>query len=181
MIVILLKYMPVCCSPRLDADCEDMVFDTIADWGKKHTETTCYLNSELLLHKKMWDVLNRDKQGLRKEHSFVDWCRRIARIDAEGAATEHANNDNRFQKLAEDILAHDLTAEQKENPIYWICEGKSITTKHAAPSTSSCDKTWEMPGSLLTYSSTAFLHCWIHIGRGGRSKEHIYRTYWKSL
>ena len=130
MIIILLKYMPVCCSARLDADCEDMVFDTIADWGKKHTVTTRYGNSELLLHKKMWDVLNRDKQGLRKEHSFVDWCRSIARIDAEGAATEHANNDNRFQKLAKDILAHDLTAEQKENPIYWICEGKSITTKH---------------------------------------------------
>ena len=77
----------------------------------------------------MWDTLNRDKQGLRKEHSFVGWCRRIAKIGAEGAATEHANNDNRFQKLLKDILAHDLTAEQKENPIYWICEGKSITTK----------------------------------------------------
>ena len=129
MIILLLKYMPVCCSPRLDADCEDIVFDKNSEWFEKHTETTCYGDSELLLHKKMWDTLNRDKQGLHKEHSFVDWCRRIARIGAEGAATEHANNDNRFQKLVKDILAHDLTAEQKENPIYWICEGKSITTK----------------------------------------------------
>ena len=96
MIIIVLKYMPVCCSPRLDADCEDIAFDKITEWSKKHTETTCYGNSEILLHKKMWDVLTRDKQGLRKEHSFVDWCRRIARIDAEGAATEHANNDSPF-------------------------------------------------------------------------------------
>jgi hypothetical protein len=129
MIILLLKYMPVCCSPRLDADCEDIVFDKIAEWSKMVEETSCYGNSELLLHKKMWDVLNRDKQGLRKEHSFVDWCRRIARIGAEGAATEHANNDNRFQKLAKDIFAHDLTAEQKKNPIYCIRESKSITTK----------------------------------------------------
>ena len=129
MIILLLKYMPVCCSPRLDADCEDIVFDKIAEWSKMVEETSCYGNSELLLHKKMWDVLNRDKQGLRKEHCFVDWCRRIARIGAEGAATEHANNDNRFQKLAKDIFAHDLTAEQKKNPIYCIRESKSITTK----------------------------------------------------
>ncbi len=90
MIILLLKYMPVCCSPRLDADCEDIVFDKIAEWSKTRTETTCYRNSELLLHKKMWDFLNRDKQGLRKEHSFVDWCRRIARIGAEGAANYRA-------------------------------------------------------------------------------------------
>ena len=114
MIILLLKYMPVCCSPRLDADCEDIVFDKIAEWSKKRTETSCYGNSELLLHKKMWDVLNRDKEGLRKEHSFVDWCRRSARVGAEGAATEHANDDTRFQKLAKDIFAHDFTAEQEE-------------------------------------------------------------------
>ena len=129
MIILLLKYMPVCCSPRLDADCEDIVFDKIAEWSKTRTETTCYRNSELLLHKKMWDVLNRDKQGLRKEHCFVDWCRRIARIGAEGAATEHANDESRFRKLAEDIFARDLTAEQKDDPTYWLSESKSITTK----------------------------------------------------
>ena len=129
MIILLLKYMPICCSPRLEAGCEEIVFDKITEWSKTHRETSYYGNSELLLHKKIWDVLNRDKQGLLKEHSFVDWCRRIAMIGAEGAATEHANDDSRFRKLAKDIFAHDLTAEQKEDPTYWLREGRSITTK----------------------------------------------------
>ena len=131
MIIILLRYMLICCewTSHLEAECEDIVFDKIAEWSKTHNESSCYANSELLLHKKIWDVLNRNKQGLRKEHSFVDWCRRIARIGAEGAATEHANDESRFRKLAKDIFAHDLTAEQKEDPTYWLPEGKSITTK----------------------------------------------------
>ena len=129
MIILLLKYMRICCSPHLEAECEEIVFDKSTNWSKTHSETSCYGNSELLLHKKMWEVLNRDKQGLRKEHSFVDWCRRIARIGAEGAATEHANDESRFRKLAEDIFARDLTAEQKDDPTYWLSESKSITTK----------------------------------------------------
>ena len=70
--------------------------------------------------------MTRDKEGLRKENSFLDWCRRITSISA---ATEHANDDNRSQNLAKDILAHDLTAEQEENPKYRIREDRSITTQ----------------------------------------------------
>ena len=131
MIIILLRYMLICRerTSHLDAECEEIVFDKIAKCSKMLSESSCYGNSELLLHKKIWDVLNRNKQGLRKEHSFVDWCRRIARIGAEGAATEHANDESRFRKLAEDIFARDLTAEQKDDPTYWLSESKSITTK----------------------------------------------------
>ena len=131
MIIILLRYMLICRerTSHLDAECEEIVFDKIAKCSKMLSESSCYGTSELLLHKKIWDVLNRNKQGLRKEHSFVDWCRRIARIGAEGAATEHANDESRFRKLAEDIFARDLTAEQKDDPTYWLSESKSITTK----------------------------------------------------
>ena len=131
MIIILLRYMLICRerTSHLDAECEEIVFDKIAKCSKMLSESSCYGNSELLLHKKIWDVLNRNKQGLHKEHSFVDWCRRIARIGAEGAATEHANDESRFRKLAEDIFARDLTAEQKDDPTYWLSESKSITTK----------------------------------------------------
>jgi hypothetical protein len=97
-------------------------------------EKTFYGDEELLMHKKIWNILNLDKEGRRRERSFVNWCIRIAghRLDgfgANSAATEHANDDNRFRRLAEDIFAHDLTAEQTKDPKYHLREGKSITTK----------------------------------------------------
>ena len=131
MIIILLKYMPVCCSPDIEAECEKFISDNIAMWC---VEKTFYGDEELLMHEKIWNILNLDKEGRRREHSFVNWCIRIAghRLDgfgANSAATEHANDENRFRKLAEDIFAYDLTAEQKENPKYHLREGNSITTK----------------------------------------------------
>ena len=119
---------------RLETDCEDiedMVFEKISEWAKTPRENASYSHSELLLHKKIWDVLNRDKQGVPKEHSFVDWCRRIAlhrteSTAANSAATEH---DDRFKKLVKDIFANDLTPEQKKDRKYQLREGTSITTK----------------------------------------------------
>ena len=127
--------MPVCRSSStvhdfpnasLDADCEDIVLDKIEQWSESTRRGAGYGNSELSLHKQMWDVLIRNKKGLRKENSFLDWCRRITSISA---ATEHANDESRFQHLAKDILAHDLTPEQEEDPKYRIREDLSITTK----------------------------------------------------
>ena len=124
----------LCCSPRIDADCEDIVFDKLAEWSKAPREKNFCGDSELLLHKRIWDVLNRDKEGLPEEHRFVAWCRRIAEhrtesTAANSAATEHADDDNSFQNLIKDILAHDFTAEQQEDPTYCLREGKSITSK----------------------------------------------------
>ena len=112
-------------------DIADMVFDEISEWAAKDTFNNYYNASELLLHKKIWDVLNRDKQGIPKEHNFVDWCRRIVRHRTEStsanvAATEH---DNRcFKNLAKDILENDCTPAQKMDPKYQLRKNTAITT-----------------------------------------------------
>ena len=51
----------------------------IADWHAMPREKAFYNKSELFLHKKLWDALNCDEAGRPKDHSFVDWCRRITR------------------------------------------------------------------------------------------------------
>ena len=108
----------------------DVVFDKICEWAKTPREDVPYSNAQLLAHKKIWNVLKFDKQGLPKEHSFVNWCRRIARHRTESAAknvaaTEH---DDRFKKLVKNIFANELTPEQKQDPKYQLREGRSITT-----------------------------------------------------
>ena len=122
------------CYDGLETDCddiEDMVFEKISEWAKTPGENASYSHSELLLHKKIWDVVNRDKQGVPKEHSFVDWCRRIAShrtesTAANSAATEH---DDRFKELVKDIFANELTPEQMKDRKYKLREGTAITTK----------------------------------------------------
>ena len=104
----------LCCSPRLEADFEEIVFEKIGQWARQAPWRHFYGESELLLHNKMWDIMTRDRDGLRKNHSFADWCRRIAMHStgssgASSAATEHAERDDPFRKLAEDISTHELT------------------------------------------------------------------------
>ena len=116
---------------HLEADCED-VQDTLLDIQDALLQRfgDMYDHSELLLHKKIWDIVNRDKQGVPKEHSFVDWCRRIALHRTESTATNSAatEHDDRFRRLVKDIFANDLTPEQKKDPKYKLREGTSITT-----------------------------------------------------
>ena len=129
---------------HLGADCED-VQDTLLDIQDALLQKfgDMYDHSELLLHKKIWDIVNRDKQGVPKEHSFVDWCKRIALHRTEStatnsAATEHddrfkklvaaTEHDDPFRRLVKDIFANDLTPEQKKNPKYQLRESTSITT-----------------------------------------------------
>ena len=78
--------------------------------------------------------MTRDKRGVPKDHSFVDWCKRIAMYStvstaASSAATEHAEDDGAFRKLAKYFLTHELTPKQKGDPAYWLREDKSVTTK----------------------------------------------------
>ena len=89
-----------------------------------------YDNSELQLHKKIWDVVNHDKQGVPKEHSFVDWCRRIALHRTEGTATNSAatEHDDPYKRMVKDILANDLTPQQKNAGKYKLRGGATITT-----------------------------------------------------
>ncbi len=48
---------------------------------------------------------------------------------ASSAATEHAEDDGAFRKLAKYFLTHELTPKQKGDPAYWLREDKSVTTK----------------------------------------------------
>jgi len=108
--------------PLFLADCEP-IQDTLLDIQDTLLQRfgDMYNHSELQLHKKIWDVVIHDRQGVPKEHSFVDWCRRIALHRTEGtptnsAATEH--NDP-YKRMVKDISKYKLregasiTAEQR--------------------------------------------------------------------
>ena len=118
-------------------DCVDIVFDHIATWAQRHQNSHAYSFPELLLHKRMWDVMTRNKSGLPKEQYFTYWRRRVAsckttstatgHAKADSTATEHADSTS-FRALAEDILTNDLTEAQMQNPAYKLRKGKAITT-----------------------------------------------------
>ena len=101
---------------------EDMVFEKMLDWLRNPRDNASYSHSDLMLHNKLWDIVNTDKDGAPKDHDFVDWCKRIAWI----AATEH--NDP-FRILVEDICANDLTRSQRRKSKYKLWEDSSISTE----------------------------------------------------
>ena len=107
---------PTSSSPRallekttMEVDCEEIVYDKIQQLAKCDSRgKSLYGEAELLLHKKIFDVMRRDKTGLSKENKFSQWCRRVqrhSRVDAS-TATEHALA---FKALALDILSTELT------------------------------------------------------------------------
>ena len=102
--------------PLFLADCE-LIQDTLLDIQDTLLQRfgDMYDHSELQLHKKIWDVVNYDKQGVPKEHSFVDWCRRIALHRTEGTATNSAATEHNdpYKRMVKDIFANDLTPQQK--------------------------------------------------------------------
>ena len=55
-------------------DCIDVVEETLSN-----DEVLGYTTGQLLEHKRIWDVVTRNKEGYGKEHFFSDWCRRVAR------------------------------------------------------------------------------------------------------
>ena len=123
-----------------------------------------YGDEGLLMHEKIWDILNFDKEGRRREHSCGKWYVRIAghRTDSvatNSAATEHANDEDPFRKLAEDIFAHDLTAEQTTDPKYYLREGKSLTSPQRSLINLILRKNLGAPRLLTTYSSTTSPQC----------------------
>ena len=120
-------------------DIEDMIFEKIIDWLQNPRDNASYSHSDLKLHNKLWAIVNTDKDGAPKKHDFVNWCRRIAWHRTESiAATEHADiaannaatkHANPFTILVKNILANDLTPEQKNASKYKLREGASITTE----------------------------------------------------
>ena len=108
---------------------DDMIFEKTFDWLENPRENVSYSKSELEVHVKLWSVMKTDKKGAPKEHSFVDWCRRIAlhrNYAANNVATEHVDP---FRTLVEDIVAKDLTPAQKKEPKYKLLEGESISSE----------------------------------------------------
>ena len=116
-------------------ECDDMVAEKICEWA---TRTNVYNEEELLLHKKMYDVMTRDKSGLPKKQDFARWSLRVALhsenitpvtedAEADSTATEHADFTASFRKLVEDIFEYDLTPEQMQDPRYKIEKDKAIT------------------------------------------------------
>ena len=121
-------------------DCLSIVVEKITEWSQRKRSTEWYGEKELLLHKRMWDILTRDKSGREKEQSFTDWCRRVAshskktstateHAAAESSATEHAESSASFQSLAQDMLTNDLTEDQKQNPVYKLRKDTAVTTR----------------------------------------------------
>ena len=108
---------------------EDMIFEKTLDWLENPRENASYSNSELEVHDKLWSVMKTDKDGAPKEHSFVDWCRKIAlhrNNAANNAATEHADP---FRIMVKDIAANHLTPAQRKNSKYKLREGASISSQ----------------------------------------------------
>ena len=111
--------------------------------GLTHEGRLFYSEKDLLLHKKMWDLITRDKEGVPKQHSFSEWCQRTAlhrgstaassgstgSTAASSAAAEHAESNTSFRRLAEDILTHELSPAQMDDPVYSLRGDKTITTK----------------------------------------------------
>ena len=116
--------------PLCQADCEP-IQDTLLDMQDTLLQRfgDNYHHAELQLHKKIWDVVNYDKQGVRKEHSFVDWCRRIALHRTEGTATNSAATEHNdpYKRMVKDIFANDVTPQHKKFSKYKLREGASIT------------------------------------------------------
>ena len=114
-----------------DDDCVDLVYEHIGAWAQRGL-SMLYSEPSLLRHKRMWDVLVRDKAGLSKENTFLEWCRRVHSHSEVAntvsvfpdampcsSATEHAGSRS-FKALAEDLLTNDLLPEQRRDKKYKI-------------------------------------------------------------
>ena len=124
-------------------DIEDIVFEKIIDWLHNPKDNASYSHEDLQLHKKLWAIMNTDKDSCPKDHEFCFWCRRIAlhrtkSIAANNAATEHADiaannaateHADPFRMLVKDIWANELTSSQRKQPNYKLREGKAISTE----------------------------------------------------
>jgi len=117
----------------IEEDCENIVFDTIASGS--FFEQTFYDEPALLLHKQMWDIMSRNKEGLAKENMFIEWCRRVQRhTEAASTASPSTATEHVFKSLALDLLSNDLTPEQRHGAKYKIIKDKKtgeipVTTK----------------------------------------------------
>ena len=132
--------------------------------------------TSMSLHKRMYDIMMRDKAGLSKEFSFAIWCKRLAAHKKSTAVAEHY-----YRALAEDILTNELTDGQKKSKSTSSAKAKASLGNSAARSTPSCEKIWVMPEPATSCSTIPFLHCWICLSQQRHPQQQCYRTCLKNL
>ena len=93
-----------------------MVYEIVITWSNTPSKQKYYTEPALLLNKKLWDIMVRNKEGLAKENMFKEWCRRVyMHAEAHGG-----DEDDCYKSLALDLLSNDLTPEQRLDPKYKI-------------------------------------------------------------
>ena len=99
---------------------KSIVCTTLCRWAARHDSEIGYDEPALLLHKKMFDVMVRDKQGIHKDIEFAAWCKRVHHHAQR--ADRNSNSGNRIvsmmESLAKDVLANEVTPEQREKAVY---------------------------------------------------------------
>ena len=70
--------------------------DTIGKWPNVHS---LYGEDEVKLHKQMWDVMTRERDGKPKKHQYVAWCLRI-----HSAKIGDADGKSAYANLARDVF-----------------------------------------------------------------------------
>ena len=99
---------------------KSIVCTTLCRWAARHDSEIGYDEPALLLHKKMFDVMVRDKQGIHKDIEFAAWCKRVHHHAQK--ADRNSNSSNRvvsmMESLAQDMLANEITPEQREKAVY---------------------------------------------------------------
>ena len=106
-----------------DEDCDGVVLGKCAEWYGRPNDQTFYDEPSLLLQKRMWAIMSRDKEGLEKELTCYEWCRRVrkhaepAKSGSASTATEHAAT-NCFKALAKDLLANEVDPKQQQDARY---------------------------------------------------------------
>ena len=64
-------------APSNEDDYEDTCCQKIVEWSRTGSRKAFYNEPALLLHKQMYDIMSRDKEGLEKELTCYEWCRRV--------------------------------------------------------------------------------------------------------
>ena len=114
-----------------EGDCIDIVEATLS---KEYLVSN---TPQLVEHKRLWDIVTRDKEGNDRKHYFSDWCRRVASHSKNiSTATEHAAAEAEetqksacYRSLVEDMFAKELTTKQKREHKYKHQKDKAITTQ----------------------------------------------------
>ena len=81
--------------------------------------------------RKIWNLISRDRNGVPKETTFQQWCRKVAKHAPErgpqhsGIATKHADytteqNSKSYKSLAVEMLNELTTSEQRRQSKYKI-------------------------------------------------------------